>query len=96
MIEQAIELIITYSEWLSLYVLAGLITLLILIQSWKRVHDSYEGIESAMTQIVLLSMIGWPYVLIVWILSWPVFSWAFWLRPVVVKMPKLPVTWWCE
>lgn len=87
---------LTLINYAQLYALAGLITLFILIQSWKRVHDSCEGIDESMTQIFALSMIGWPYVLIVWILSWRIFSWAFWLRPIVLKAPKLPVSWWIE
>lgn len=77
-----------------LYAVFGLIILLILIRLWRNTNGDLSGIDKgAMTTMVILSLLAWPYVVLIWIASWPVFSWAFWLRPIVVKIPS---PWWLE
>ncbi len=89
-----LEMILTL--WGPLYLAIGLMTLLILIRSWVSIHGSYDGIEEGMNQIVLLSLIGWPYVLLVWVKSWPLFSWKFWLRKGKIRAIHLPAYWWTK
>jgi hypothetical protein len=78
--------------WLSLYALAGLITLLILIQVGKSSAENYADMIDQLGKVVLLALAGWPVVMAVhfgWsLITWPyllitwVFSWRFWLEPI--------------
>ena len=75
---------------IKLYLLAGLITWLLMIQGWKRRYGSMDGIEERINRMVLLSLLGWPYSLFVWVFSWPVFRWKFWTRAIPIRFPRLP------
>jgi hypothetical protein len=78
--------------WLSLYGVAGLITLLILINVGKASAENYTAMIDQLGKVVLLALVGWPVVLAVhfgWsLVTWPYllinwfFSWRFWLEPI--------------
>lgn len=72
-----------------LYCLGFLITWFTLIQTWRRQYHSLDGIDQGMKIMVLFSM-AWPYVLMLWVLSWPVFKWKFWLKSLSFNMPDVP------
>ncbi len=86
--------LIDWNFWLSLYALAGLITLFILIHIGKRSEEDYADVQDNLGRVVLLSILGWPFVLFVYIKSlkwwlaftWPyllfiwVFSWRIWFN----------------
>lgn len=99
---ESIETFTSSIDWQTaalLYSLFGLITLFVLIQVWKRQHG-YSELEDALTRMFWLSMLAWPYVTLVWVKSWPVFSWAFWLKGVglggvSVRLPKVD-HWWID
>lgn len=76
MTETILTLLISMDSdcWLSLYLVAGLIALLILVQVGKASDEGYLDMADNLGKIVLLSVLGWPYVLAVWI-----FSWSGWL-----------------
>lgn len=83
---------IDWQFWLSLYAVAGLVTLLILIQVGGASEETYADMTDNFGKVVLLAILGWPYVLVVYlgwsIVTWPyllivwIFSWRFWLEPI--------------
>ena len=79
-----------YLPWVLLYLLGDFITLFVLIQVYKR-QFIYQDMEKALPEMWWLSVV-WPYVLILWVLSWEIFTWQFWLRP--VPELKSPSPWW--
>jgi hypothetical protein len=80
-------------DWALLYMLSGLVTLLALIQTWRGIDGIDDGMEDNMTKMFFLSVIAWPYVVILFVFSWPVFSWAFWLRPITLKSIRFTTPW---
>lgn len=103
MIDIAIEFLASI-DWViftQIYIVFGLIVLLILINLWRNTYGPLEKTEGTlsgmdnrqMTNMVIISLLAWPYIVLIWIASWPVFSWAFWLRPISVKIPS---PWWLK
>jgi hypothetical protein len=90
------EALRTILNFLPIYAIPGLFCMLMLIRLWRVENESitgFPGLESAMTRIALLSLLAWPYVLVVSVLAWPVFSWQFWVRP--IRFPAIRVNhWW--
>jgi hypothetical protein len=66
--------IIDWQFLLSIYSIIGLITLLMLIKVAKAIDD-YDELSENLGKLVVYSVFGWPYILVVW-----VFSWAVWLK----------------
>lgn len=58
-----------------LYLLVGLVNALVLIRSSREMPGDERS--EAMGKLILLGLIGWPYVLVIW-----VFSCEVWLRPI--------------
>lgn len=84
---------IDWQFWLSIYTVVGLTTLFILIQVGRASsEEDYADLSDKFGKVVLLALLGWPYVLIVYlgwsIVTWPyllivwVFTWRIWLQPV--------------
>lgn len=61
-----------FTFWLSLYVVAGLITLLILIHIARKDEDDYEDISRNLGQLVIYALLAWPYIFVLWIFFSPI------------------------
>ena len=98
MIDGIINTLLSAIDWYLfayLYIVAGLITILVLIHIGRRSEETYADILDNLGKVVLLSLLGWPYVLIVYlgwrIITWPyalfvwVFSWQIWSAPVTLE-----------
>lgn len=88
------------TDWINVdlalaYLAIGLFTLLLFIRKWIADHG-YDGLDEALGKMALWSLIGWPCVTVVWVGSWSVFTWRFWLRPVGIKWLTLPAFWWVK
>jgi len=60
-----------------LWVLVGLVWLLVVLRNGMRDVDDYYFIRESLGVVIFIAVIGWPYNLICWIFSWPI-----WLIPV--------------
>ncbi len=90
-----IDLFIWLVNWLpaQLYLLSGLIALLIMMNLWKINNGELSGIDSeTMGRMFILSILMWPYILLMWILSWPLFTWVFWLKNLSFKPGLIDIT----
>jgi hypothetical protein len=65
------------ANWVLLYLLAGLITLMFMLSHGFKDPDDALAIRDGLGDILLWGLIGWPYVLWTY-----VFSFEFWLKPV--------------
>jgi hypothetical protein len=64
-----------------IYAWIGLVTFFSMIQGWKRKND-YNGLAGIMRTLFFWGFFCWPFVVTLWVLSWPVFSLKFWLRDI--------------
>jgi len=67
-------------NWILAYLLIGLFALLFLVRAGRVDVESHESLKEGLGQVVLMSILAWPYVLFVWI-----FTFDFWLKPLLSR-----------
>ena len=73
--------------WWLVYTLFFLITWLLLIRLFVATNG-YGSLNQSMGELFRTALV-WPYVLAVFVIGLPVFSWAFWLKPLSFKLTKV-------
>lgn len=62
---------LSMTGWALLYVVAGLSTLFVLVRLGLRTAEDIAELSDNLGRIVVFSLLGWPYILFVWVFSWP-------------------------